>query len=114
LQQALLPWRGKRLCGEEGRKQVFKEIWKSLAPGGDSVKILHALEKPGKDYRVLIVGHEPCLSMLISRIISGRDDTSIVLGKGSFAKIRNYPVVNDAAVGELQWLVDPKLIGLKR
>ena len=88
--------------------------WKSLGPGGDIDKVLKDAAKSGRDSRVLIVGHEPALSMLISRIISGSDDISVVLGKGSLAKIRNYSVVNDVAVGELQWLVSPKLVGTRK
>ena len=81
----------------------------ALAPGGDTTMVCSAASKQGNDGAVLIVGHEPGLSGLISAIISGDTNSSIVLSKGGLAKIRNYSF-RDRPSGELQWLLTPKQI----
>jgi len=83
--------------------------WDALAPGGDADTVCSAASKQGDDGAVLIVGHEPGLSGLISAIISGDTNSSIVLSKGGLAKIRNYSF-RDRPSGELQWLLTPKQI----
>jgi phosphohistidine phosphatase len=83
--------------------------WDVLAPGGDTDTVCSAASKLGDDGAVLIVGHEPGLSGLISAIISGDTNSSIVLSKGGLAKIRNYSF-RDHPSGELQWLLTPKQI----
>jgi phosphohistidine phosphatase len=83
--------------------------WDALAPGGDTGTVCSAASKQGDDGAVLIVGHEPGLSGLISAIISGDANSSIVLSKGGLAKIRNYSF-RDRPSGELQWLLTPKQI----
>jgi phosphohistidine phosphatase len=84
-------------------------VWKTLAPGGSPDDVCRDAAKWGDDARVLLVGHEPSLSFLISRIISGGDDVGIVMAKGGLAKIRNYSFMQRPS-GDLQWLVTPKLI----
>ena len=75
-----------RSLGEKDRL----EIWEELSPGGDPDTICYHAAQYGGDAAVLIIGHEPALSMLIGRIISGGDSASLVLAKGGLAKIRNY------------------------
>jgi phosphohistidine phosphatase len=82
-------------------------VWEELSPGGDPDTICHQLAQFGKDAAILLIGHEPQLSMLISRIISGNDGVSIILAKGGMAKIRNYSF-NKRASGDLQWLLTPR------
>lgn len=91
-----------RLLGEEDRLT----IWDELAPGGNPDKVFYRASQYGEEATVLIVGHEPALSMLISRIISGDDNASIVLSKGGLAKIRNCSFKKQPS-GELQWLLTP-------
>jgi phosphohistidine phosphatase len=83
--------------------------WVELAPNGDPDTVCHKASQPGNDAKVLIIGHEPGLSLLISRIISGDLNSSIVISKGGLAKIRNYTFRSRPA-GELQWLLTPKQI----
>jgi phosphohistidine phosphatase len=82
-------------------------IWDELAPGGNTGAVCRRLAGYGEQASVLLVGHEPALSMLISRIISGNDTSSIVLAKGGLAKIRNYSCINRPS-GDLQWLLTPR------
>jgi phosphohistidine phosphatase len=83
--------------------------WDALAPGGDTDSVCSAALQRGDDGAVLIVGHEPGLSGLISTIISGDTHSSIVLSKGGLAKIRDYSF-RARPSGELQWLLTPKQI----
>ena len=83
--------------------------WDALAPGGDTDTVCSAVLQQGDDGAVLIIGHEPQLSGLISTIISGDSNSSIVISKGGLAKIRDYSF-RARPSGELQWLLTPKQI----
>ena len=82
-------------------------VWEELAPGGDLETICYHAAQHGEDAAVLLTGHEPLLSMLISRIIAGNDTVSIILAKGGLGKIRNYSFDNRPS-GDLQWLLTPR------
>jgi phosphohistidine phosphatase len=85
------------------------EVWDELAPGGDPDTTCYHASQAGKDASVILVGHEPDLSRLISRIITGGDTASLILARGGLAKIRNFSF-GDKPYGELQWLLTPKQI----
>ena len=88
-----------------GRKERLI-VWEELAPGGDLDTICYHAAQYGEDAAVLLTGHEPLLSMLISRIIAGNDTISIILAKGGLAKIRNFSF-DKRPSGDLQWLLTP-------
>ena len=92
-----------RLLGQKDRLT----IWDELSPGGDPETVCYHASQIGEEATVLIIGHEPMLSMLVSRIISGHDNASIILTKGGLAKIRNYSF-KDRPSGDLQWLISQK------
>ena len=78
--------------------------WKVLAPGGDSDTVCHLIGKHEDLRAILLVGHEPLLSALISRIIAGDENAAIAISKGALAKIREFsPALSPS--GELHWLV---------
>jgi phosphohistidine phosphatase len=78
--------------------------WKVLAPGGDSDTVCHLIGKHEDLRAILLVGHEPLLSALISRIIAGDENSAIAMSKGALAKIREFsPTLSPS--GELHWLV---------
>jgi phosphohistidine phosphatase len=82
------------------------EVWDELAPGGDPDSTCYHASQAGKDGAVILVGHEPGLSDLIGRIITGGDTASLVIAKGGLAKIRNFSF-RDKPSGEVQWLLTP-------
>jgi phosphohistidine phosphatase len=88
-----------------GRKKQLA-VWEELAPGGDLDTICYHAAQSGEDAEVLLTGHEPLLSMLVSRIISGDDSVSLIFAKGGLAKIRNYSL-NKRPSGDLEWLLTP-------
>ena len=85
------------------------QIWNELKPES---KILDACNKISKlkiDSSVLLVGHDPHLSLLIGNIITGGSSisSSINLKKAGMAKIRIFSL-SPKVKGELRWLVTPK------
>jgi phosphohistidine phosphatase len=78
--------------------------WKALAPGGNPGSVCHLIGKPADLRAILLVGHEPLLSALISRIITGNENAAIAMSKGALAKIREFSPARSPS-GELHWLV---------
>jgi phosphohistidine phosphatase len=84
-------------------------IWEGLVPGGSPDTICHELGRFNEDATLLLVGHEPLLSSLISRIIAGDSGSAIVMTPGGLAKIRNFSFSRRPA-GELHWLLTARQI----
>jgi phosphohistidine phosphatase len=84
-----------------------RETWKVLVPGGDPDTVCREIGKYPEDFAVLLVGHEPLLSSLIGRIISGDAGAGIVMTKGALAKIRGFSYTERPS-GELHWLLTAK------
>jgi phosphohistidine phosphatase len=78
--------------------------WRVLAPGGNPDAVCHQIGKHPDVRAILLVGHEPLLSALISRIITGNENAAIAMSKGALAKIRDFSSTR-GATGELHWLV---------
>ena len=83
-----------------------------LTPGSrfsdlvDHVKRLKPLPE-----NVMLVGHEPYLSQLISLLVCGSDSSVVVLKKGGFAKLA-IPSLKVGRCALLEWLLTPKQMGL--
>jgi phosphohistidine phosphatase len=87
--------------------------WKALAPGGNPDTVCRLLGRHPDMRTILLVGHEPLLSALISRIIMGDENAAIVMSKGALAKIRDFSHTLSPS-GELHWLVTTSLMaGMK-
>ena len=82
-------------------------VWDELAPAGDPDTVCYNAANYGEDATVLIIGHEPALSLLISNIIGGNGNGSIILAKAGLAKIQNYSFTKRPS-GDLQWLLTPQ------
>ena len=87
------------------------ETWDVLVPGGRPDSVMHEIGRYETFSAILLVGHEPLLSSLISRIISGDENTGIVMTKGGLAKIRNFSFAGRPS-GELHWLLTGKQLAL--
>jgi len=83
--------------------------WDDLAPGGDPDSVCYATSQSEKS-TILIVGHEPDLSLLIGKIISQGKTASVLLTKGGLAKIRYFAFDDQHPSGILQWLLTAKQI----
>jgi len=92
------------IVAEETGAEDEPVIWEELVPGGDADAVCYRVAQYGGDTAVLIVGHEPLLSGLVARIITGGGDAAVAIGKGSLAKVRNFSFERSPS-GELQWLL---------
>ncbi len=76
-----------------------------LTPGGDSKALIAEINASGTA-RILLVGHEPDLSRLISILTSGDDRTAITLKKGGLCKLA-ADTLRHGRCASLEWLLAP-------
>lgn len=87
--------------------------WKVLAPDGNPDAVYLEIGKHKDARAILLVGHEPQLSVLISWIVSREGIAAIAFSKGSLAKIREF-MFSGSPSGELHWLLTAKqMAGLR-
>jgi phosphohistidine phosphatase len=79
-------------------------VWDELAPGGDLDTVCYHATQFGNEASVMIIGHEPELSHLIGRTITRGGTSSVIMAKGSLAKIRDFSFDKQPS-GDLQWLL---------
>ena len=79
---------------------------KSLAPDANALELIAEIndEKP---HSVLLVGHEPDLSRLISVLVCGTSDSSFELKKGGLCKL-TAETITFGRCATLNWLITPK------
>jgi phosphohistidine phosphatase len=77
-----------------------------LVPGGNALELIGEIndERP---QRVLLVGHEPDLSSLISVLVTGGSDAGIELKKGGLCRLTAEKLVFGKCA-RLNWLLTPK------
>lgn len=79
-----------------------------LEPGADLHGLVADLASRKKSVeRVLLVGHEPMLSSLISLLLSGEDDLEITLKKGGLCKLA-IRTISPGRCATLEWLLTPR------
>jgi len=85
-----------------------------LAPAGDVEKLLALLNglRPAPE-SLLLVGHEPYLSSLISLLCTGGPNLSLTLKKGGLCRFE-VEQLRCGRCASLEWLLPPRLLGLKR
>ena len=88
-------------------------VWDELAPGGDLDTVCYHASGYGEHASVLVVGHEPGVSMLISKITGNTDIGSYGFAKAGLAKIRHFSFTRHPS-GELQWLLTPENMNGKK
>ena len=82
---------------------------KRLSPGFGLEELREIIKNNDEDKELLLVGHEPDLSLVIGRLIgNGR----IIMKKGSVACVDL--AFQPSITGELLWLATPALMGTKR
>ena len=84
------------------------EFSHDLEPGGSPDRLMRRLAEAGTgSVSVLLVGHEPDLSSLISMLLSGGSHDSITLKKGGLCKLA-LDRVTYGKCGTLGWLLTPR------
>ena len=94
----------------KARKKV--ELSDSLTPGGSPRKLVELLNhlQPSPE-SVLLVGHEPYLSSLISLLVSGDAGFTVVMKKGGLCKL-SVESLKAGRCAALEWLLTPKQMAL--
>ena len=92
--------------------KIFKnekkmEDWDELKPEGNRPELYRKLTQFKQQSSVLIVGHEPYLSDMISEIIFDGKGKHVVLKKAGLAKI-GITSASPKLHGELKWLLTPR------
>ncbi len=78
-----------------------------LAPDGDPRALMALLQsRRGERRSVLVVGHEPCLSDLISVLISGSTGLAVTMKKAALCKL-TLDAPRYGRCARLEWLVAP-------
>lgn len=85
------------------------QLWDELKPESNPKALYRRLSKLKAESSVLIIGHEPYLSSMIGEMISGGAGVRLSLKKAGLAKVEVAALV-PAPVGELKWLLTPRLI----
>ena len=87
------------------------ELCDQLAPSGDVEKLVNQINtlRPAPE-SVLLVGHEPYLSNLISLLCAGGPNLSLTLKKGGLCRME-VEQLRTARCAQLEWLLAPRLLG---
>lgn len=79
-----------------------------LIPGSDHLELIKQLNELGLG-QILLVGHEPHLSALVSLLVNGKTYSHIEIKKGSLALIET-PAPIEKGKGVLKWLLNLDLL----
>lgn len=88
-------------------KKGSMEEWNELKPEGRRADLYRKLSQFKPESSILVVGHEPYLSMMASEIVFDGGNGRIVLKKAGLIKI-TVTGFQPKARGELRWLLTPK------
>ncbi len=90
------------------------EFTETLAVGGDPEELIKLI---GKKYdaaeTILLVGHEPYMSSLISLLLSGDQSVGVTMKKGGLCKL-NIDMLRYGQCATLEWLLTPSQMILMR
>jgi phosphohistidine phosphatase len=84
------------------------ELTEHLAFGGDPAELMEELRsKHAEAKSVMLVGHEPYLSELVSVLISGDEQTEVVMKKGGLCKL-TMETLAYSQCATMEWLMAPR------
>jgi phosphohistidine phosphatase len=97
----------------EGVVEVLKlrkrlELTDTLTPGGSKQALVELINRHRpRPENVLLVGHEPYLSELISLLVSGEENLCVVLKKGGLCRL-TLNALKHGRCAALAWLLTPR------
>ena len=100
------------IIAEALKARKWLELSDSLTPGGSArklVDLLNHLQPPPES--VLLVGHEPYLSGLISLLVAGDASFAVLMKKGGLCKL-STDSLKPGRCATLEWLLTPKQMAL--
>jgi phosphohistidine phosphatase len=97
-----------KLITRSFKKTANVEFCEALAPDGTSAQVIETLRrlKPAPE-NLLLVGHEPNLSHLVSVLLGSKGGSCVILKKGGLCKLCVHSLSRqpDASI---EWLLTPK------
>lgn len=101
------------IVAESLRLKKRLQVTEHLAPGASIAKLFSQMSslQPARD-TILLVGHEPDMSWLASRLLMGRDDLAMNFKKAGLCKITADRPGSGRAT--LEWFLTPKQMELMR
>jgi len=97
-----------QIAGKVLKREKVIETWDELKPERDPKDLYRRLSKMKRDSSILLVGHEPYLSSMISELIGAKRGSRISLKKAGVAKVEIESLIPPS--GELRWLLTPRLL----
>jgi phosphohistidine phosphatase len=96
------------IVAEEFGLEKSLESTSFLEPGQSLEKLMSLIQRRSKhDASIVVVGHEPALSTLVSILLSGDVSVGVALKKGGLCKLQaDAPWYGQCAT--LQWLLTPR------
>lgn len=102
-------WQTAEIIVKELECREKLEACEALASGQPAAGVIAELKKRSRECSsLLLVGHEPDLSQLISLLLSGSPRLSIVMKKGGLCRLSC--VTPEPGGGTLEWLLTSKLL----
>jgi phosphohistidine phosphatase len=100
------------IIAESLKERKRLELSDSLTPGGSPRKLVDLLNhlQPSPE-SILLVGHEPYLSSLISLLVAGDASFAVVMKKGGLCKV-STEALKHGRCAALEWLLTPKQMAL--
>lgn len=83
--------------------------WDELKPEGSRMKLYERLARMKPEASVMVVGHEPYLSSLVSELAFDGQRGRVVMKKASLARVA-VASFRPRPRGELRWLLTPKVM----
>jgi phosphohistidine phosphatase len=87
------------------------ELTDTLSPQHNAKPLIEYLQEQRAVDDVMLVGHEPFLSQLISLLVSGDTESSVLLKKGGFCKLSTEHLKHGKCA-TLEWLLTPRQMEL--
>jgi phosphohistidine phosphatase len=98
------------IAAKELKLKKKLKVTKMLACDGDPKALIRHLALNFRTWEsVMVVGHEPYLSGLISVLVGGREKIGLALEKGGLARLTTDSLAYDQSA-RLEWLLTPKIL----
>jgi phosphohistidine phosphatase len=91
------------------RRQPAIQFSEHLKVGADFQKLFELLNTHSADARILLVGHEPYFSRLVSTLLAGNLDAKVDIRKASLCCVESALPVGSKS-GVLKWLLPPQVM----